>query len=178
MYIINNFHSIYFLLFKFKSTTVSTIYYEIIFFISRSSLPCMPYFFCGLYYSSVETVFAAAAASLNFLHSLRCPPCFQWFTWQSRPQYCTVRHSLQGCKGRNGVLGLPQVEQQSMVGVVRPSCLSNFWRRWRACSWSCTAALIHHARASSFDWSTPLPLTYIRPKLDCALACPSLAACV
>ena len=23
---------------------------------------------------------AAAAASLNFLHSLRCPPFFQWFT--------------------------------------------------------------------------------------------------
>ena len=68
---------------------------------------------------------AAAAASLNFLHSLRCPPCFQWCTWHPRPQYCTVRHSLQGCKGRNGVLGLPQVEQQRMVGVVRPSCLSN-----------------------------------------------------
>ena len=67
---------------------------------------------------------AAAAASLNFLHSLRCPPSFQWFTWQSRPQYCTVRHNLQGCNGRNGVLGLPQVEQQRMVGVVRPSCLS------------------------------------------------------
>ena len=32
----------------------------------------------------------AAAASLNFLHSLRCPPFFQWFTWHSRPQYCTV----------------------------------------------------------------------------------------
>ena len=70
-------------------------------------------------------VAAAAAASLNFLHSLRCPPCFQWCTWQSRPQYCTVRHNLQGCNGRNGVLGLPQVEQQRMVGVVRPSSLSN-----------------------------------------------------
>ena len=68
---------------------------------------------------------AAAAASLNFLHSLRCPPFFQWFTWHSRPQYCTVRHNLQGYNGRNGVLGLPQVEQQKMVGVVRPSCLSN-----------------------------------------------------
>ena len=68
---------------------------------------------------------AAVVGSLNFLHSLRCPPCFQWFTWHSRPQYCTVRHNLQGCKGRNGVLGLPQVEQQRMVGVVRPSCLSN-----------------------------------------------------
>jgi len=71
------------------------------------------------------TVFATAAASLNFLHSLRCPPCFQWFTWHSRPQYCTVWHNLQGCNGRKGVFGLPQVEQQRMVGVVRPSCLSN-----------------------------------------------------
>ena len=69
---------------------------------------------------------AAAAASLNVLHSLRCPPCFQWCTWHSRPQYCTVWHNLQGFNGRNGVLGLPQVEQQRMVGVVRPSCLSNF----------------------------------------------------
>ena len=68
---------------------------------------------------------AAVVASLNFLHSLRCPPFFQWCTWHSRPQYCTVRHNLQGCNGRNGVLGLPQVEQQRMVGVVRPSCLSN-----------------------------------------------------
>ena len=68
---------------------------------------------------------AAAAASLNVLHSLRCPPFFQWFTWHSRPQYCTVWHNLQGFNGRNGVLGLPQVEQQRMVGVVRPSALSN-----------------------------------------------------
>ena len=68
---------------------------------------------------------AVAAASLNFLHALRCPPSFQWFNWQSRPQYCTVRHNLKGCKGRKGVLGLPQVEQQRMVGVVRPSSLSN-----------------------------------------------------
>ena len=68
---------------------------------------------------------AAAAASLNVLHSLRCPPFFQWCTWHSRPQYCTVWHNLQGFNGRNGVLGLPQVEQQRMVGVVRPSCLSN-----------------------------------------------------
>ena len=66
---------------------------------------------------------AAAAASLNFLHALRCPPSFQWINWQSRPQYCTVRHNLQGCNGRNGVLGLPQVEQQRIVGVVRPSSL-------------------------------------------------------
>ena len=71
------------------------------------------------------TVFAAAAASLNFLHSLRCPPSFQWCTWHSRPQYCTMWHNLQGCNGRKGVLGLPQVEQQRMVGVVRPSSLSN-----------------------------------------------------
>ena len=69
--------------------------------------------------------FFAAAASLNFLHSLRCPPFFQWFTWHSRPQYCTVWHNLQGFKGRVGVLGLPQVEQQRMVGVVRPCALSN-----------------------------------------------------
>ena len=69
---------------------------------------------------------AFAVASLNVLHSLRCPPFFQWFIWQSRPQYCTVWHNLQGFNGRNGVLGLPQVEQQRMVGVVRPSCLSNF----------------------------------------------------
>ena len=68
---------------------------------------------------------AAAAASLNVLHSLRCPPFFQWFTWHSRPQYCTVWHNLQGFNGRNGVFGLPQAEQQRMVGVVRPSALSN-----------------------------------------------------
>ena len=65
-----------------------------------------------------------AAASLNVLHSLRCPPFFQCCSWHSRPQYCTVCHNLQGFNGRNGVLGLPQVEQQRMVGVVRPSCLS------------------------------------------------------
>ena len=67
----------------------------------------------------------AAAACLIFLHSFRCSPSFQWFTWQSRPQYCTVWHNLQGCNGRNGVLGLPHVEQQRMVGVVLPSSLSN-----------------------------------------------------
>ena len=69
--------------------------------------------------------FAVAAASLNVLHSLRCPLFFQWFTWHSRPQYCTVWHNLQGFNGRVGVLGLPQLEQQRMVGVVRPSSLSN-----------------------------------------------------
>ena len=67
----------------------------------------------------------AEAAFLIFLHSVRCRPSFQCCTWQSRPQYCTVWHNLQGFNGRNGVLGLPQVEQQRMVGVVRPSCLSN-----------------------------------------------------
>ena len=70
--------------------------------------------------------FAVAAASLNFLHALRCPPFFQCCTWHSRPQYCTVRHNLQGFKGRNGVLGLPQVEQQRMVGVVRSSNVSMY----------------------------------------------------
>ena len=64
---------------------------------------------------------AAAAASLNFLHAFRCSPSFQCCSWHSRPQYCTVWHNLQGFNGRNGVLGLPQVEQQRMVGVVRPS---------------------------------------------------------
>ena len=72
-----------------------------------------------------SAVAAAAAASLNVRHSLRCPPFFQWFTWHSRPQYCTVWHNLQGFNGRNGVLGLPQVEQQRIVGVDRPSCSSN-----------------------------------------------------
>ena len=70
-------------------------------------------------------LFSAVAAFLNFLHSLRCPPFFQWFIWHSRPQYCTVWHNLQGFNRRNGVLGLPQVEQQRIVGVVRPSSLSN-----------------------------------------------------
>ena len=88
------------------------------------SLAPSSFFFFGTEFFSAVAAVAAAAASLNFLHSLRCPPCFQWFTWHSRPQYCTVRHNLQGCNGRNGVLGLPQVEQQRMVGVVRPSCLS------------------------------------------------------
>ena len=68
---------------------------------------------------------ATSAAFLIFLHSFRCSPSFQCCTWQSRPQYCTVWHNLQGCNGRDGVLGLPQVEQQRMVGVVRPSTLSN-----------------------------------------------------
>ena len=68
---------------------------------------------------------AAAAAFLIFLHSFRCSPSFQSFNWHSRPQYCTVWHNLQGFNGRNGVLGLPQVEQQRIVGVVRPSRLSN-----------------------------------------------------
>ena len=36
------------------------------------------------------TGFFSAAASLNFLHSFRCPPFFQCCTWHSRPQYCTV----------------------------------------------------------------------------------------
>ena len=67
---------------------------------------------------------AAVAAFLNFLHSLRCPPFFQWCSWHSRPQYCTVWHNLQGFNGRNGVLGLPQVEQHRIVGVVRPSASS------------------------------------------------------
>ena len=78
-----------------------------------------------LFGTGLFSAFAAAAASLNVLHSLRCPPFFQWCTWHSRPQYCTVWHNLQGFNGRNGVLGLPQVEQQRTVGVVRPSCLSN-----------------------------------------------------
>ena len=85
-----------------------------------ASLESSSFFFFG-----TDLHFAAtAAAFLIFLHSFRCSPSFQWFTWHSRPQYCTVWHNLQGCNGRNGVLGLPQVEQQRMVGVVRPSCLS------------------------------------------------------
>ena len=72
-----------------------------------------------------DFIFAAAAAFLIFLHSCRCSPFFQCCTWHSRPQYWTVWHSLQGFIGRNGVLGLPHVEQQVIVGVVRPSCLSN-----------------------------------------------------
>ena len=75
-------------------------------------------------FSAVAVAVVVAVASLNVLHSLRCPPFFQCCTWQSRPQYCTVWHNLQGFNGRNGVLGLPQVEQQRIVGVVRPSCLS------------------------------------------------------
>ena len=96
------------------------------YFLSSSLCVYLAQFFSIVtaYSTSFGTVFAAAA-SLIFLHSLRCPPFFQWFTWHSRPQYCTVRHNLQGCNGRNGVLGLSQVEQQRMVGVVRPSSLSN-----------------------------------------------------
>ena len=90
-----------------------------------SLAPPSSFFFGTGFFSSLVCFAAAAAASLNFLHSLRCPPFFQWFTWHSRPQYCTVWHNLQGFNGRNGVLGLPQVEQQRIVGVVRPSCLSN-----------------------------------------------------
>ena len=89
---------------------------------SSSSSSSSSSFGTGFFFAAV----AAAAASLNFLHPLPCPPCFQCCTWHSRPQYCTVWHNLQGFNGRNGVLGLPQVEQQRMVGVVRPSCLSNF----------------------------------------------------
>ena len=90
-----------------------------------SSSSSLSFFGAGLF--SAFTV-AVAVASLNVLHSLRCPPFFQWCTWHSRPQYCTVWHNLQGFNGRNGVLGLPQVEQQRMVGVVCPSSLSNRWR--------------------------------------------------
>ena len=86
-----------------------------------ASLESSSFFFFG-----TDLHFAAtAAAFLIFLHSFRCSPSFQWFTWQSRPQYWTVWHNLQGFKGRVGVLGLPQLEQQRIVGVVRPSCLSN-----------------------------------------------------
>ena len=99
-------------------------------FVYQARFTCM-YIRCPIafvrfaaYSPSFGTVFAAAA-SLNFLHALRCPPCFQWFTWHSRPQYCTVWHNLQGFNGRKGVLGLPHVEQQRIVGVVRPSYLSN-----------------------------------------------------
>ena len=61
----------------------------------------------------------------QFLHSLRCPPCFQWVTWHSRPQYCTVWHNLKGCNGRNGVLGLPQVEQL-VSRMLLPTVLYNY----------------------------------------------------
>ena len=85
------------------------------------SLASSSSFFFG---TDLFSAVAAAAASLIFLHPLRCPPFFQCCTWHSRPQYCTVWHNLQGCNGRNGVLGLPHVEQQRIVGVVRPSRLS------------------------------------------------------
>ena len=85
-----------------------------------SSSSSLSFFGAGLF-SAFAVAVAVAVASLNVLHSLRCPPFFQWCTWQSRPQYCTVWHNLQGFNGRNGVLGLPQVEQQRMVGVVRSS---------------------------------------------------------
>ena len=101
---------------------VDVVALVVVAFCVATVLPSSSFFF------GTELVSAsfAAAASLNFLHSLRCPPCFQWCTWQSRPQYCTLWHNLQGFNGRNGVLGLPQVEQQRIVGVVRPSFLSNF----------------------------------------------------
>ena len=104
-----------------------TFYYFTLYCVSSSTyIPRTIAFISAAAYSTFfGTGFASVAASLNFLHSFRCPPFFQWFTWQSRPQYCTVRHNLQGCNGRNGVLGLPQVEQQRMVGVVRPSSSSN-----------------------------------------------------
>ena len=89
-----------------------------------ASLSCFS-FGMGLFVAVAFAAVAAVAAFLNFLHSLRCPSFFQWCTWQSRPQYCTVWHNLQGFNGRKGVLGLPQVEQHRMVGVVRPSYLSN-----------------------------------------------------
>ena len=97
---------------------------DVICFLPSLASPSSFFFGTGLFSADLSSA-AAAAASLNFLHSLRCPPCFQCCTWHSRPQYCTVRHNLQGCNGRNGVLGLPQVEQQRMVGVVRPSSSSN-----------------------------------------------------
>ena len=100
---------------------VDVVALVVVAFCVATVLPSSSFFF------GTELVSAsfAAAASLNFLHSLRCPPCFQCCAWHSRPQYCTVWHNLHGCNGRNGVLGLPHVEQQIMVGVVRPSCLSN-----------------------------------------------------
>ena len=103
---------------------VDVVALVVVAFCVATVLPSSSFFFGT---ELVSTSFAAAA-SLNFLHSFRCSPCFQWCTWHSRPQYCTVRHNLQGFNGRNGVLGLPQVEQQRMVGVVRPSCLSKICR--------------------------------------------------
>ena len=101
---------------------VDVVEVVVVAFCGATVLPSSSFFFG----TELVSAFFAAAASLNFLHSLRCPPCFQWFNWHSRPQYCTVWHNLQGCNGRKGVFGLPQVEQQRMVGVVRPSRLSNF----------------------------------------------------
>ena len=104
---------------------VVVVVLEISVVVADSSFPSVASSSGSSFGTDLFSFFAAAAASLNFLHSLRCPPFFQCCTWQSRPQYCTVWHNLQGYNGRNGVLGLPHVEQQRMVGVVRPSVLSN-----------------------------------------------------
>ena len=78
-------------------------------------LACYLFIFCCSFHISTASgtgfCFCRGCCFSQFLHSLRCPPCFQWVTWHSRPQYCTVWHNLKGCNGRNGVLGLPQVEQ-------------------------------------------------------------------
>ena len=42
---------------------------------------------------------AAAAASLNFLHSLRCPPFFQWFTWNHDRNIAPCGITCRGATG-------------------------------------------------------------------------------
>ena len=49
----------------------------------------VPSSFC-LFGTGLFSAVAVAVASLNLLHSFRCPPSFQCCNWHSRPQYCTV----------------------------------------------------------------------------------------
>ena len=55
---------------------VDVVVVVVVAFCGATVLPSSSFFF------GTELVSAsfAAAASLNFLHSLRCPPCFQWCT--------------------------------------------------------------------------------------------------
>ena len=64
---------------------VDVVAFVVSVFCLASLAPSSSFFFGTGFFCAVAA--AAAAASLNFLHSLRCPPFFQWFTWHSRPQY-------------------------------------------------------------------------------------------
>ena len=103
---------------------------------------------------------------LNRLHSCLCPPGLQCARWHSLLQYCTVRQPMHFRKVCPLDCGLLHDEQQMegeggdavVVGAVvvdLPSSSSSILRFLVAFSCPSFAALVHHSRANTFDWSTP-----------------------